>query len=63
MSTVPSRFATVILSFAGLFGQRTAARVLLGLLVRAFVPRGPIVLGIDDTIERRRGARIAARGI
>ena len=114
MTTVPTRFAAVILSFAGLFRQRTwrwaeellagavlapgirtvasvlrvlgrsgerhfvnhhrvlsraawssraAARVLLGLLVRAFVPEGPIVLGIDDTIERRRGAHIAARGI
>jgi hypothetical protein len=39
-----------------------AARVLLGMLVRAFVPDGPVVLGIDDTIERRRGTRIAARG-
>jgi DDE superfamily endonuclease len=114
MATVPTRFAEVILCFAGLFRQRTwrwaeqllagallvpgirtvasvlrvlglsgerhfvnyhrvlsravwspraAARVLLHLLVRAFVPQGPIVLGIDDTIERRRGARIAARGI
>jgi hypothetical protein len=42
---------------------RAAARLLLGLLVTAFVPRGPIVLGIDDTIERRRGKRIAAKGI
>src|SRR5215213_2319122 len=24
-------------------------------LVAAFVPRGPVLLGIDDTIERRRG--------
>jgi hypothetical protein len=114
MSTVPARFASVILSFAGLFSHRTwahaqellmgavlapgirtvasvlrvlglanqghfvnfhrvlsravwsphaAARVLLGLLVYAFVPTGPIVLGVDDTIERRRGLRIAARGI
>ncbi len=37
---------------------RAASRVLLGLLVAAFVPRGPVVLGIDDTIERRRGKRI-----
>ena len=29
----------------------------------AFVPDGPVVLGLDDTIERRRGARIAAKGI
>src|SRR5689334_10507172 len=100
MTTVPTRFAGVILSFAELFRQRTwrlaeqmligailapgvrtvasvlrvlglsgerhfvnyhrvlsravwspraAARVLLELLVRAFVPQGPIVLGIDDT--------------
>jgi hypothetical protein len=114
MTTVPTRFAGVILCFAELFRQRTwryaeqlligailvpgartvtsvlrvlglsgerhfinyhrvlsraawspraAARVLLRLLVKAFVPRGPLVLGIDDTIERRRGARIAAKGI
>ena len=42
---------------------RAASRILLGLLVTAFAPRGPIVLGIDDTIERRRGKRIAAKGI
>lgn len=114
MAAVPTRFAQVILCFAGLFCQRTwrhaqlllmgavlvpgvrtvtgvlrvlglaherhfvnfhrvlsratwsplaGARLLLGLLVRAFVPEGPIVFGVDDTIERRRGARIAARGI
>jgi hypothetical protein len=42
---------------------REASRLLLGLLVQRFVPRGPIVLGIDDTIERRRGKRIQAKGI
>src|ERR1044071_3693586 len=113
-TVVPTRFAAVILSFAGLFRQRTwglaeqlltgailvpgvrtvasvlrvlglsgerrfvnyhrvlsravwspraAAGVLLHLVVRMFVPQGRIVLGIDDTIERRRGARIAAKGI
>ena len=45
------------------WSPRAAARVLLHLLIKAFVPRGPVVLGIDDTIERRRGARIAAKGI
>jgi hypothetical protein len=40
-----------------------AARLLLGLLIAAFAPSGPVVLGIDDTIERRRGKRIAAKGI
>ncbi len=38
-------------------------RVLLGLLVAAFVPTGPLLFGIDETLERRRGKRIAAKGI
>jgi hypothetical protein len=42
---------------------RAAARLLLGLLVAAFAPSGPVLLGIDDTIERRRGKRISAKGI
>src|SRR4051812_18910096 len=42
---------------------REASRLLLGLLVRRFVPTGPIVLGVDDTIERRRGKHIQAKGI
>jgi hypothetical protein len=42
---------------------RAAARLLLGLLIAAFVPSGPVVLGLDDTIERRRGKRIRAKGI
>src|SRR5215207_8458950 len=42
---------------------RAAARVLLGLLLDAFVPRGPVILGLDDTVERRRGKRIGAKGI
>lgn len=40
-----------------------AARVLLGLLVRAFAPSGEVVLGIDETLERRRGDRIAQKGV
>jgi len=115
MLSLPSRFATVILSFAPVFlqqrtwrhaevlllgailapGQRTvtsllrivgltrerhfanyhrvlnraawsprdAARLLLGLLISVFAPTGTVVLGLDDTIERRRGKRIAAKGI
>jgi hypothetical protein len=42
---------------------RAAARVLLGLLLEAFVPKGPVLLGLDDSIERRRGKRIGAKGI
>jgi hypothetical protein len=111
---LPTRFATVILSFAPLFfqlswreaevllmgadlasGKRTvtrlprisglaqarrfvnfhrvlnravwnsrlASRLLLGRLIAASVPVEPVVLGLNDTIERRRGKRIAAMGI
>ena len=40
-----------------------ASRILLGLLISAFAVRGPVILGLDDTIERRRGVRIKAKGI
>lgn len=40
-----------------------ASRQLLQLLTAAFVPDGPLVMALDDTIERRRGEHIAARGI
>ena len=114
MPALPTRFAPVIVPFAGLFRQPTwrharalllgailapgvrtvasvlrvlgrarerrfcryhrvlsratwsplaASRILLGLLVRAFVPTGPLVVGIDETVERRRGKRIRAKGI
>jgi DDE superfamily endonuclease len=42
---------------------REASRLLLGLLVHRFMPTGPVLLGMDDTIERRRGKRIQAKGI
>jgi DDE superfamily endonuclease len=46
------------------WSSRTLSRILLRLLVQAFVPANePIVLGLDDHIERRRGAKIAAKGI
>jgi hypothetical protein len=40
-----------------------ASRILLRLLVATFASEGSLVLGIDETIERRRGAKIAATGI
>jgi hypothetical protein len=40
-----------------------ASRVLLRLLVNTFVATGPLVVGIDETIERRRGRKIGAAGI
>jgi hypothetical protein len=39
------------------------SRVLLMLLVNTFAPKGPVVIGIDETLERRRGAKIKAKGI
>jgi hypothetical protein len=39
------------------------SRTLLKLLVQTLVATGPIICGLDDTIERRRGAQIKARGI
>src|SRR5215510_12203974 len=46
------------------WSSRRLSRVLLSLLVRAFVPPDePVVLGLDDHIERRRGEQIAAKGI
>ncbi|MGI8655747.1 MAG: IS701 family transposase [Pyrinomonadaceae bacterium] len=39
-----------------------AARILLGLLVKVFIPYGVILIGMDDTIERRRGEKIKAKG-
>jgi hypothetical protein len=42
---------------------RHAGLILLRMLLTNFVPSGPLVLGLDDTIERRWGARIRARGI
>jgi hypothetical protein len=45
------------------WSSRAASRLLLERLIETFAPSGPVVLGIDDTIERRRGKRIAAKGI
>lgn len=46
------------------WSSREASRVLLNLLVEAFVPEGaPLVVGIDETLERRQGKKIAAKGI
>jgi hypothetical protein len=43
-------------------GRAVARRLLLHVLDR-LLPRGAAVIGIDDTIERRWGALIKARGI
>jgi hypothetical protein len=47
-----------------IWSSRALSRILLLLLVSLFVPKNaPVVMGIDETIERRRGSKIAARGI
>jgi DDE superfamily endonuclease len=48
---------------AARWSARAVARHLLLVLVATFVPGGPVVVGIDATIERRWGAKIKARGI
>jgi hypothetical protein len=46
------------------WSPRAAAGHVLTLLIKAFVPAGaPVVIGFDDTIERRWGPKISARGI
>jgi DDE superfamily endonuclease len=39
------------------------AQVLLEMVVRTFAPTGVVVIGLDDTLERRRGQKIKAKGI
>ncbi len=46
------------------WSSRVVSRILLGLLLRAFVPvDAPVVVGVAAHIERRRGAKIAAKGM
>jgi len=51
-----------VLSRARWDGQAVARRLLLYIIER-LLPDGEVVIGIDDTIERRWGARITARVI
>jgi hypothetical protein len=45
------------------WSSRDVSRILLGSLVEAFVGEGPLILGIDETLERRWGKKIAAKGV
>lgn len=45
------------------WSSHAVSQTLLRLLVLTFVPTGTIVFGGDETIERRRGSRIKAKGI
>jgi len=42
---------------------RAVARTLLAQVLDVFLPAGEVVVGVDDTIERRWGPKIKARGI
>ena len=48
---------------SAVWSSQCASRLVLGLLVNTFVPIGRLVVGIDETIERRRGRKLAAAGI
>lgn len=45
------------------WSSRQGSFILLTLLITAFAPVGPLILGLDDTVERRWGLKIKARGI
>ena len=60
---VLNRAASVEPALGSTWSARSGSRILLGLLVAAFAPGGPVVPGLDDAVERRRGKRIAVEGI
>ena len=45
------------------WSSREVSRILLTLLVTTFAAVGDSVMGLDDTMERRRGEKITARGV
>jgi len=47
----------------GVWSNLALSACLLPMLLNTFLPQGPVVIGIDETIERRRGAKIRAKGI
>jgi DDE superfamily endonuclease len=45
------------------WSSRALSRHLLQVLLAVFLPSAPLLLGLDDTVERRRGKKITAKGI
>jgi hypothetical protein len=45
------------------YSLRAVGQTLLGVLVTTFAADGAVVFGMDETIERRRGAKIKQKGI
>ena len=60
---IKPRFAATMRCWAGHAGTRAVARRLLLHVLDGAAASGPVVIGIDDTIERRWGGEIKARGI
>jgi len=44
------------------WSSRQGARILLGLLIEMLPAQWPLVIAVDETLERRKGARIRAKG-
>ena len=51
-----------VLSLAN-WSARKGARILLSQLLASFLAAGPVIIGIDETLERRWGKKISKRGI
>jgi hypothetical protein len=45
------------------WSSRGVSRILFGLLVTTFAPHGPLVVGVDEPLERRRSKKMRASGI
>jgi hypothetical protein len=45
------------------WSSRQGGRILLGLLIQMLPESWPIVIAVDETLERRKGARIRAKGM
>jgi DDE superfamily endonuclease len=63
LSHLPTFQASHCVLSRAVWSSRGVSQILLQLLVGAFASEGPLVVGIDETIERRRGKRITAAGI
>ena len=63
LSTAPNFQTSHRVLNRAVWSPLTASRLLLRLLVAVFIPRGVVLFGLDDTIERRRGEHITAKGI
>jgi hypothetical protein len=61
-SVIPTLYYHRVLNHA-VWSSLAVSAVLLTLLVNTFARQGPVVVGLDKTVERRRGKKIKAKGI